>query len=260
MTAGYPFDGEKYERASQCQRDWGTELIEELPLKGDESILDLGCGNGVITRELAKRVPYGHVVGIDSSPSMLEAAQAHKTENMELQLLDISEIEFDADFDIVFSNAALHWVLNHEQLLRNVYSALKPRGLLRVQFASAGNAPTFIEAVKEVMGLPECVTWFKSFRWPWYIPKPEEYEALLSNTEFPDYKVWTEKKNRYFSDEGSMIGWIEEPSIVPFLLVLPEDLKKFFRDNVVARMLERTKQRDGRYSETFMRLNVYAEK
>lgn len=79
MKVGYPFDGKKYEKSSQCQREWGTKLAEELHLKGNETILYLGCGNGVITKELAERVPQGRVVGVDSSPSMLEAAKAHKT-------------------------------------------------------------------------------------------------------------------------------------------------------------------------------------
>jgi len=92
------------------------------------------------------------------------------------------------------------------------------------------------------------------------MPKPEEYEALLSRTEFRNYKVWSENKDRYFPDEESMIGWIEQPSVVPFLAVLPEGLKKLFRDAVVEGLIERTKKRDGTYFETFRRINVYAEK
>jgi len=181
MHTEYPFDGKKYEKSSQCQREWGTKLAEELNLKGNETILDLGCGNGVITKELAERVPYGTVIGIDSSPSMLAAAKAHKTANRELLLLDINEMAFEDEFDIVFSNAALHWVLDHEKLLKKIYSALKPHGFARIQFACAGNAPTFIAVVRGVMELPEFVTWFKDLRWPWYTPNPEEYEALLSH-------------------------------------------------------------------------------
>jgi len=260
MHTEYPFDGKKYEKSSQCQREWGTTLAEELNLKGNETILDLGCGNGVITKELAERVPKGRVVGVDSSPSMLEAAKAHKTQNMELELLDITEMAFEAEFDVLFSNAALHWVLDHEKLLKNVYSALKPHGFLRIQFASDSNCPNLIAVLKAVIELPEFVTRFKDFRWPWYTPTPGEYEKLLSGTEFRNYKVWKENKDRYFPDEKSMIGWIEEPSIVPFLAVLPEGLKKHFRDAVVKRMIERTKQRDGTYFEIFRRINVYAEK
>jgi len=260
MRIEYQFDGEKYEESSQCQSEWGNELIAGLKLRGNETILDLGCGNGFTTKELAERVSYGKVVGIDSSSSMLEAAKSHKTANMELLLLDINEMAFDNEFDVVFSNAALHWVLDHEKLLKNVYNALKPNGFMRIQFAGDGNCPNLIAAFREVMRLKEFVTSFKSFTWPWYMTKPEEYKKLLSHTEFRNYKVWGENKDRYFSDDQSMIGWIEQPSIVPFLAVLPEDLKMRFRDTVVGRMIERTKQRDRTYFETFRRINVYAEK
>ena len=260
MNLGYPFDGKRYEKTSQCQREWGTELVEELHLNGYESILDLGCGTGVITRELAKRVPYGHVVGIDNSPSMLEAANAHKAENMELKLMDINEMVFDREFDVVFSNAALHWILDHEKLLKRIYKALKPGGFVRVQFGGDGNVSTFIEVVREVMKHPAFVSCFEDFRWPWYMPKPEDYETLFSRTEFRTYRIWGENKDRYFTDAESLVGMIEEAGLVPFLGILPDEKKWSFRDVVIEQVLERTKQSDGRYFETFRRINVYAEK
>jgi trans-aconitate methyltransferase len=260
MNTGYPFDGKRYEMASQCQRAWGTELVEELHLNGDESILDLGCGTGLLTRELAKRVPYGHVVGIDNSPSMLEAAQRNKTANMELKLININEMVFDGEFDIVFSNAALHWIPDHGKLLKRIYNALKLGGFMRVQFGADGNVSTFIEVVKAVMRHPAFVPWFEDFQWPWYMPKPEDYEILLSRTEFRTYRVWEENKDRYFTDPESLVRMVEEAGLVPFLAVLPDEEKQSFRNVVIERLLDRTKRSDGRYFETFRRINVHAEK
>lgn len=85
-------------------------------------------------------------------------------------------------------------------------------------------------------------------------------EYPFDGKKYENYKVWGENKDRYFPDEESMAGWIEEPSIVPFLAVLPEDLKKLFRNAVVKRVIERTKQQDGTYFEIFRRINVYAGK
>jgi trans-aconitate 2-methyltransferase len=98
----YRLDGKEYEKSSEHQKEWGNKLIKELGLKGNETILDLGCGNGLTTREPAERVPRGKVVGIDNSPSMIETAGTHKTENIEFRLLDINEMNFDNEFDIVF--------------------------------------------------------------------------------------------------------------------------------------------------------------
>jgi len=256
----YRFDGKKYEKSSKHQREWGDKLVKELDLKGNETILDLGCGNGLITGELAERVPHGKVVGIDSSPSMIETAKLHKTGNMEFRLLDINEMNFDNEFDVVFSNATLHWILDHEKLLKKIYRGLKPNGFMRIQFAADGNCSNLIEVLREVMDLPQFSSYFRGFTWPWYMPKVEEYEKLLSHTKFRNYKVWGENADRYFRDEKLMIGWIEQPSIVPFLAVLPENMKKLFRDLVVEKMIKRTKQPDGTCFETFRRINVHAEK
>jgi trans-aconitate 2-methyltransferase len=260
MRVSYPFDGARYEAASHCQREWGIELIQELRLSGAESILDLGCGNGVITRALADRVPHGRVVGVDSSPSMLKAAETHKTANMELKLLDITAIAFDAEFDVIFSNAALHWVLDHRKLLMRIYAALKPRGFVRVQFGGAGNIVHLIAILREVMRDPEYTQWFAEFRWPWYMPSVTEYEALLAQTEFRRYRVWMTNRDRHFTDEQELIRMVEEAGLVPFLTALPEEMKSCFRDTVIKHLIAKTRQPDGRCFETFRRINVYAEK
>jgi len=260
MRVSYPFDGARYEAASHCQREWGIELVQELRLNGNESILDLGCGNGVITRALADRVPHGRVVGVDSSPSMLNVAEAHKTANMELKLLDIADIAFDAEFNVIFSNAALHWVLNHGKLLMRIYEALKPHGFVRVQFGGAGNIVHLIAILREVLSDPEYAPWFVVFRWPWYMPFVEEYEALLAQTEFRKYRVWMANRDRHFTDEQELVHMVEEAGLVPFLAALPEEMKPRFRDTVIEHLIARTRQPDGRCFETFRRINVYAEK
>jgi len=260
MKPGDLFDGKKYEEASQHQRKWGTKLINELKLKGDEIILDLGCGNGLTTRELAMRVPGGKVVGVDNAPSMLETADAHRTENTELLLLDINELSFRSEFDVVFSSATLHWILDHERLLDNICAALKPGGFARMQFACDGNCSNFFAVAREVMKLHDFEKHFRGFTWPWYMPKLKEYEKLLSKTEFRDSRVWGENADHHFPNEESMAGWIEQPSIVPLIAALPESLRTQFRNDVVERMLKRTKQADGTYFETFRRINIYAEK
>ena len=92
------------------------------------------------------------------------------------------------------------------------------------------------------------------------MPKPEDYETLFSRTEFRTYRIWGENKDRYFTDAESLVGMIEEAGLVPFLGILPDEKKWSFRDVVIEQVLERTKQSDGRYFETFRRINVYAEK
>lgn len=130
------FDGERYRQASAHQKEWGARLIAELGLRGNEDILDLGCGDGVLTASLADAVPHGSVIGIDSSEGMIEVANGQHRHNLTFRLLDIFESGYRYEFDIVFSNATLHWIKNHSKLLTIVRRALKDGGVLRANFAA----------------------------------------------------------------------------------------------------------------------------
>ncbi|WP_406658081.1 methyltransferase domain-containing protein [Methanolobus sp. ZRKC2] len=254
------FDGQKYEKSSSHQKEWGERLIKEIDLKGTEHILDLGCGNGLITKALAERVPEGSVVGVDSSSSMLERARFHQLDNMEFRLLDISDIIFDREFDIVFSNAAMHWVRDHGNVLRKIYASLKSGGIMRMQFAGEGNCPTLSKVLEESMSSAAFEQLFQDFEWPWYMPDANSYEDMLSSAGFMKYRVWMEDADRNFQDDQSFVGWIEQPSLVPFMNALPEESYALFRDTVIEKTKAAALQADGTYFEAFRRINVFAVK
>jgi trans-aconitate 2-methyltransferase len=257
--SSYEFDPKKYLQASGHQKDWGNRLIDELHLKGDEKILDLGCGEGALTARLASLVPKGGAVGIDSSGQMIMAAQDLETPNLKFLCRDIDDLDFVDGFDIVFSNAALHWVLDHDLLLRNVHRALRPGGIARFNFAGDGNCSNFFATVRGLMSGPKYSRYFEHFTWPWYMPTVGAYEDKVRSTGLFDSQVWGEFADRSFTATG-LIGWIEQPSIVPLLEQIASDDKQSFRDDVVARMLDRTKRTDGTYFETFRRINLLARK
>ncbi|MGI6453548.1 MAG: class I SAM-dependent methyltransferase [Syntrophomonadaceae bacterium] len=256
----FEFDGDKYNKGSRHQKEWGAKLVTELPLKGDERILDLGCGDGVVTKQLADRVPHGEVIGIDASEGMLKVAQNLEADNLSFILLDINELDFQEEFDLIFSNATLHWVKDHHRLLRNCYMALKPGGMLRFNFAGDGNCSNFYEVIKEIMQLEPYREYFVDFAWPWFMPGIEEYEQLTKVSRFNRIQVWEENADRFFKDADEMIKWIDQPSIVPFIRLVKEHQKEHFRREVIERMLVKTKQPDGTYFETFRRIDVIAYK
>jgi len=256
----FEFDGDRYAAASSHQKQWGARLIAELGLTGNEQILDLGCGDGVLTEQLGQRLPQGRVLGIDASNGMIQTAQTHARSNVSFELMDISDLTFTSEFDVIFSNATLHWVKDHRRLLTNVHRALRANGVLRFNFAADGNCRHFIRVVKDVIRQDAFTASFRQFDWPWYMPDVKEYRSLLSGTPFRDTRVWVEDADQYFPSAEAMIGWIEQPSIVPFLQHLDERDGRRFRDRVVESMLEQTRQADGRYWETFRRINVFARK
>ncbi len=107
-TMTHEFDGKKYEKASAHQREWGTKLIAELGLSGSEAVLDLGCGDGTLTAQIADLLPYDEVMGIDASQGMIDAARPKERKNLSFCKMDINDLDFRERFDVVFSNATLH--------------------------------------------------------------------------------------------------------------------------------------------------------
>ena len=256
----HEFDGKKYEKASTHQKEWGTRLIAEIGLKGTESVLDLGCGDGVLTAKIADLAQQGRVLGIDASQGMINTAQPKERENLTFQRMDINELHFRERFDLVFSNAALHWVKDHDRLLQNVHLALRTGGRLRFNFAGDGNCSNFFSIVKEAMVQDRFKSFFADFVWPWFMPTIDEYSLLADSSDFQNVHVWGENADRYFPDEEAMIRWIDQPSLVPFVAHVPDSEKDSFRNFVITKMLEITKQNDGTCFETFRRINISATK
>ena len=256
----FEFDANKYKVASTHQKEWGKRIISEMSIKGNESILDLGCGDGVLTKDLAELVPNGTVVGIDASENMIKKAKESQANNLTFIVMDIDAINFKNEFDIIFSNATLHWIKDHIRLLSNCYDSLKPSGIIRFNFAGDGNCSNFNAIVQQAMIFPEFKRYFENFIWPWFMPKIDDYNRLIQSNNFTEIKTWEENTDRYFATADDMTKWIDQPSLVPFLKVIGDKDKTSFRDMVVDQMIQKTKQPDGRCFETFRRINIFARK
>lgn len=253
------FDGERYKKASRHQKEWGRHMISALHLSGDEHILDMGCGDGVLTEQLAQLVPRGRVLGIDSSSSMIHSAKKLEKDNLKFRLMNIEYIDFKDEFDLIFSNATLHWIKGHKALLHKAFESLKAGGSIRFNFASKGNCMYFNAVAKETIEEPAFEKYFRGFEWPWYMPEVGCYEILDGDTGFKGVLAWEENADRHFTEE-ELIGWLDQPSLIPFMQRIDDQDRAKFREAVIRKMLERTRQPDGSYFETFRRINVYASK
>jgi trans-aconitate 2-methyltransferase len=256
------WDGADYERHSAHQRQWGGDLVAELPLRGNERILDLGCGDGSLTRRLADRVPQGFVLGIDAAAGMLDAAQARTRVNLRFEQADMATVAFDREFDLIFSNAALHWVDGHTALLERLHRALRPGGRLRAQLGGDGNCPALLRCIRHQMGAGASpyAEALVGFRWPWFFPSAAEYDELLRASPFAEWRVGMEPKDRTFATAEALIGWMDNPCLIPFLQALPPDMRQPFRSGVVDAMLAQCRQADGTWLERFRRLNLWARR
>jgi trans-aconitate methyltransferase len=254
------FNGMKYRTAAVVQHDLGLRMINELPLQGNESILDLGCGDGSLSAKLAERVPEGNILAIDSSETMLSTAIELEKENLKFQLQDINTMHFDEKFDVIYSNATLHWIQDHNRLLKECYSALKPNGIIYWNFGSAGNVPNLTKAIHLPLNNPKYQKYFPDQYWPWFLYSLKQYQKLCKNYKFQELRIWTENIKHSFPNKESLIDWVDMPCLVPFLKYLPINDQKSFRDEVINLMLKLCAKKDNIYNETFVRLNVIARK
>ena len=129
------WDATTYDRISDIQESWGHEVLERRNWKENEIVLDAGCGSGRITKVISTKVPKGKVFAVDSDLSMIKIAKENLEEisNIQYKKADLSEIYLDEKVDVVFSNATLHWILNHKKVFERLWQILNPQGQLLIQ-------------------------------------------------------------------------------------------------------------------------------
>lgn len=168
------------------------------PLAG-ERILDLGCGDGALTEKLAS---LGcQVVGVDSSPAQVAAAQAR---GLDARVVDAQHLPFEAEFDAVFSNAALHWMRQPEAVIAGVWRALEPGGRFVGEMGGAGNIASVQEALQTV--LARCGVDLQQAS-PWYFPNAVEYRQKLEAAGFVVTSI--EQFSRPTPLPGDIGDWLE---------------------------------------------------
>jgi trans-aconitate methyltransferase len=281
-----------YASNSSVQQTWARELIARLKLRGDERILDVGCGDGKITAEIARAVPRGAAVGVDASPEMIGFASrkfpASKIPNLEFRAADAREIRpevFQSPspqkeeragvrrpinskprsinpptkfisatspplrggegednafglFDVVFSNAALHWVDDHQAILRGAASVLRPGGRLVVSCGGKGNAHEVFLALRPEMRLKRWREFFRKMAAPYFFHSPEEYRKWLPRFGFKTRSVKLTPKDATYSGREGFATWLRT-TWLPYTQRVPENVREEFIAAVAERYLAR---------------------
>ncbi len=191
MSQSRDWDAASYARIGTPQASWAEEQFERLELAGDEVILDAGCGVGNITRLLVERVPRGRVYGVDAAPSMAELARRNTGAKATILCQDLLELSLPEPVDVIFSNATLHWVLDHEALFARLHGALRPGGRLVAQCGGEGNVARVRAHAAAVARDAPYAPHFRQWREPWVFATPEATERRLIGAGFTDVRCWT---------------------------------------------------------------------
>jgi trans-aconitate methyltransferase len=261
-TNKYAWNAADYAGHSEVQQQWALELIEKLGLRGDEHLLDIGCGDGKVTAALAQHLPKGRVVGVDSSADMIALAEkSHGTmaPNLSFLLQDASRLAFVRKFDVIFSNAALHWVVDHRPVLKGMYQALKPGGRVLVQMGGKGNAALVVRAMETVMKQDQWRDYFADFTFPYGFYSPEEYTPWLKEAGMAVQSIKLIPKDMVHTNKKRFAGWMRT-TWLPYLQRVPSDLHDDFLHQVLNAYLGKNFPEDKPVTTTMQRLEYLARR
>jgi trans-aconitate 2-methyltransferase len=233
VTEPRDWDAGSYQRVSDPQVAWAREVLDRLPLRGDETVLDAGCGSGRVTQLLLDRLPEGRVFAVDGAPSMVDAArESLDPERTTVWAGDLVELEVPEPVDAVLSTAVFHWIPDHERLFARLFEALKPGGRLVVQCGGVGNIDGFHGTLGGVADQPEYAPYFEGMDGPWNFATPVQTAQRLAAAGFADVECWLEDKPVTPAEPREFLRTV---CLGHHLDRLPEELREPFVDAVCER-------------------------
>ena len=247
-----------YHQISAPQVSWGKKVLARVSLRGNERVLDAGCGSGRLTRDLLETLPEGQVVALDVSQNMLEAARAYLETDfagqVEFVCCDLLDLPFENEFDGIFSTASFHWVLDHDRLFRNLYRALRSGGWLVAQCGGAGNLARFLGCVDRQMASSKYARYFVGYKFPWEFSDAQTAAARLRAAGFKQIETSLENAPVTFPAAAEFQQFVESAILRDHLLRLPDaKVRKKF-------MHELTEAAEPPFLLDYRRLNVQASK
>ncbi|RBW68616.1 class I SAM-dependent methyltransferase [Bacillus taeanensis] len=242
-----------YDQSHSFVSKHGNDLLELLAPKKGEKILDLGCGTGDLANQLHKLGV--HVIGIDKSDNMISEAQS-KYPHIKFIVSDITELEWNNEFDAVFSNAVLHWVKSPKHALESIYYVLKKGGRFTAEFGGKGNVRIITNEIInqfEKFGID-----YKPDLFPWYFPSIGEYASIMEKCDFRVILAQHFDRPTHLENDYGLRNWIEMFAGSMFS-GLSETMKNRIIDQVESNLKENL-YHNGRWIADYKRIRVIGVK
>jgi trans-aconitate 2-methyltransferase len=256
------WNAQDYHQHSSQQQIWARDALAMLALEGGEHVLDIGCGDGKVTAQIARAVPRGRVVGLDTSPDMIQFAQrnfpADRHPNLHFQKGDARALTFVGEFDAVVSFACLHWVIDHQPVLAGIARALRSGGRVLLQFGGRGNAADIMDAVTAITERAMWRDFFVETVSPWGFYGPEEYRPWLAAAGLRERRVELIPKDMVHAGADELAGWLRT-TWMPYVQRVPPELRERFIEAVLREYLRgHPPDAGGRVHLKMVRLEVEA--
>jgi trans-aconitate 2-methyltransferase len=229
------WDGTIYDRISGTMEALGREVLERLDLRGNEVVLDAGCGSGRITAALIERLPQGRVIAVDGSESMVAAARRRLGPEADVRVVDLLELELEEPLDAILSTATFHWIADHELLFQRLRRALRPGGRLVAQCGGEGNVDALRGRARAVVAREPYAEHFAAWRAPWNYAAPRQTEERLLAAGFASASCWLAPTPRCPEEPREFLSSIV---LGPHVQQLPAELREPFMDDMLAELGE----------------------
>lgn len=251
-----------YHRLSDPQYGWGLKVIKKLQaliLRGDEHILDAGCGSGRVTAELLRTFPKSKVTAVDASKNMVDEASRTLMsfgERVKVDRVDLIDLSGEQMFDVVFSTAVFHWVKDHDRLFANLFRALRLGGLLLAQCGGGPNLKQLRERADRIRRLPEFATFFEGWEKVWEYPYPDLETQRLQRAGFTEIEAALEEAPTTLPDSQTFREFGSTVVLGPYVQRLPPELQERFLDLIMAE----AERDDPPFTLDYWRLNLQARR
>lgn len=230
-SATRDWDAGAYHRVAVPHEEWARSILDRLPLAGDETVLDAGCGSGRVTAMLIERLPRGRVIAVDGSASMVEKVGEILRPGDEALVEDLTALELPAPVDAVFSSAVFHWIGDHDALFARLRAVLEPGGRLAAQCGGAGNIERLRRIARELQEGEPYAPHFEGFEEPWNYTGAWETEARLRAAGFGEARCWLQP---WTVEPQEPAEFLRAVCLGPQLDRLPENLRPAFLEAVLA--------------------------
>jgi trans-aconitate 2-methyltransferase len=246
----------QYERFRDERSQPFFDLMALVEARPAMRVVDLGCGTGELTRVLHQTLNAGETLGLDASVAMLAKSEAFAGAGLRFEQRDIGEFTADGEFDLIFSNAALHWLQDHEALLGRLTKALKPDGQLTVQVPANDDHPTHVVAAELARQSPFREA-MQGYERHWPVLKPEAYAALLYRLGYTKQHVRLQVYGHLLDARDGVIEWVKGTLLTDYEKRMPAELFAEFMEQYRERLFERLE--DARpYFYPFKRILFWA--
>ena len=288
------WDARTYDQVSRLvQYRWGQQVLKWRKWRGDEIVIDAGCGSGLLTKQLAKKVPRGKVYAVDIDSNMIKQAKNNLQffDNVEIIQSSFTDIRIPRKVDVIFSNSAVHWIQDHRKAFQEFWMLLKPMndsnkitdvsvssnnnsntgssGQLLIQCGGHGNLQKIITILERITDLDQFKERFTDWNQPWYFAKPDDTYKILQEIGYVNTTVYSSSDHVILPNRRTYSKFVKTVVMKSYLDYLSPDndddtdeLRTLFLEAFLdeVKKCSNNNKSSERWSLDFIRLNIIAHR